>query len=131
MRRVWPGRLVYSVFMITAADERPHTDERRNGSTARWRGAILGALAFALLLAPTLVAAEEPGPGAAEDSVPTAGGQVDRPLSRSELQQEIELTLREFEELLARIGDAEPTEAQTRKASELTARLAELRATLK
>jgi len=69
--------------------------------------------------------AREPDEDEASDAALSAST-PSRPMTRGEIQRELDEVRRELEELLARVGDAQPTPSQLEKLQSLTGRLSEL-----
>jgi phosphate-selective porin OprO/OprP len=98
-------------------------------------------LALTLAVAPALAdpdpaTSDEAAPESDADAVDKAVAEADvapappRPLTQNELNRKIEVLQRDFEELILRIGDKEPTDKQRQQLRDLAAKLADHRAQL-
>ena len=87
---------------------------------------VLGLVCLAILSASSSVA----GDGSLSVAGSSAAALPDRPNTRGEVEREVIALLRAREELVARIGDKQPTESQSGTLDELTERIAALRSVL-
>jgi phosphate-selective porin OprO/OprP len=92
----------------------------------------VGCLAATLLVcwADVYGSDEDPAPQTGASSEEAPPQDPPRPMTRLELEREIEIVQRDLENLLLRIGDAEPTAEQRERMQEFLAQLSELRAQL-
>jgi phosphate-selective porin OprO/OprP len=109
---------------------------RRLSLFSRFRRALPRSRALGVgCLAATLLVCSADVYGSDEDPAPQTGASSEeappqeppRPMTRMELEREIELVQRDLENLLLRVGDADPTPEQRQKTQGYLARLTELR----